>query len=123
MKRKPRPSRRAIRAAIDVSFKRGGASLQCTARQLGISVRLLQRSLAEAGTSYREELDRARVRAACHLLAHSKERICDIGTQLGFSDASSFSRTFMRLMKIQPRVFRRQQVAEHLGQKRPSRRA
>ena len=35
-----------------------------------------------------------------------------ISFRLGYSGASSFSRTFMRLMKIPPVVYRRQQAAQ-----------
>ena len=56
------------------------------------------------GTSYSELVAEVRIDTACHLLAESDERIVDIAALLGFAGASSFSRTFVRLMKIQPAV-------------------
>jgi AraC-like DNA-binding protein len=56
------------------------------------------------GTSYSELIAEVRIKTACHLLAESNERIGDIAAHSGFANASSFSRTFMRRMKIQPRV-------------------
>lgn len=80
-----------------------------TARRLGISARSLQRRLADMGTTYAELVAEVRLDTACHLLAESDENITDIAARLGFSGASSFSRSFVRLMKIQPIVYRRQQ--------------
>jgi AraC-like DNA-binding protein len=115
MKRVRTPSRYAVRAAIAASLRHGGATLPRAARQLGISSRSLQRRIAEMGTSYSELVAEVRIDTACHLLAESDERIADIAARLGFAGASSFSRTFVRLMKIQPAVYRRQQSAHASG--------
>src|SRR5688572_4628550 len=103
------PSRYAVRAVIAASLRHGGASVQRTANQLGVSARSLQRHLCEMGTSYSEMVAEVRLDAACHLLVESNERISDIALRLGYAGPSSFSRTFMRLMKIQPVIYRRQQ--------------
>lgn len=112
MKRVYTPSQHSVRAAIAASLQHGDATLLRTARQLGISARSLQRRLAEMGTSYSELVAEVRLDTACHLLVGSDERIADIAARLGFAGTSSFSRTFMRLMKIQPAVYRRQQSAQ-----------
>jgi AraC-like DNA-binding protein len=103
------PSQHVIRAAVAASLRHGGASLQHTASQLEVSVRSLQRHLAETGTSYSEMVAQVRLDTACHLLTESNERMSDIALRLGYAGPSSFSRTFMRLMQIQPVVYRRQQ--------------
>ena len=103
------PSRYAVRAAIAASLRHGGVSLRHTANQLGVSARSLQRHLGEMGTSYSEMVAEVRLDAACHLLVASNARISDIALRLGYAGPSSFSRTFMRLMKIQPVIYRRQQ--------------
>jgi AraC-like DNA-binding protein len=115
MKRVCMPSRYAVRAAIAASLRHGDARLVCTARQLGLSTRSLQRRLADMGTSYSELVAEVRLDTACHLLVDSDERIADIAARLGFAGPSSFSRTFMRLMKVQPVVYRRQQSALNGG--------
>lgn len=112
MKRVFTPSRCAVRAVIAASLRQGGATLPRAARQLGISTRSLQRRIAAMGTSYSELVAEVRIETACHLLAESDERLADIAARLGFAGASSFSRTFVRLMKIQPTVYRRQQSAQ-----------
>jgi AraC-like DNA-binding protein len=112
MKRVCTPSRYAIRAAIAASLRQGGATLPRAARQLGMSSRSLQRRIAEISTSYSELVAEVRIDTACHLLTESDERIADIATRLGFAGPSSFSRTFVRLMKIQPAAYRRQQSTQ-----------
>jgi len=112
MNRNQRLSHYAVRAAIAALMCNGDASLEGTARQLGVSARSLQRYLGETGASYRELTAETRIKRACHLLAKSNERISDISARLGFANASSFSRAFMRFMKIQPRVYRRQQTTD-----------
>jgi len=109
MKPVPLPSRYAVRSAIAGSLRHGDASIQSTALRLGVSVRSLQRHLAEMDTSYSEIVAEVRLDTACHLLVESNERIADIALRLGYAGPSSFSRIFMRLMKIQPVIYRRQQ--------------
>jgi AraC-like DNA-binding protein len=103
------PSQYAVRAAIAASLRHGGASLQRTANQLGVSTRSLQRHLGEMGTNYSSIVAEVRLDAACHLLAETNEPISDIALRLGYAGPSSFSRIFMRLMKTQPISYRQQQ--------------
>jgi AraC-like DNA-binding protein len=112
MKRTRSPSRFSVRAAIAASLRRGDTTLQRTAGQLGVSPRSLQRRLAEMGTSFSELIAEVRLDTACHLLVESDERIAKIAARLGFAGASSFNRSFMRLMKIQPGAYRRQQLSQ-----------
>jgi AraC-like DNA-binding protein len=105
------PSRHLVRAAIAASLRHGDATIHSTARQLQISVRTLQRHLAQMGTSYSEMLAEIRVDTACHLLTGSDRPLSEIAVHLGYANASCFSRTFFRLMKIQPIIYRRQRFA------------
>ncbi len=110
------PSRHSVRSAIAASLRHGDTSIQSTARRLRVSVRSLQRHLAEIGTSYSEIVAEVRLDTARHLLADSNLRIADIASLLGYSGPSSFSRIFMRLMRIQPVVYRQQQKNDKLRQ-------
>jgi AraC-like DNA-binding protein len=103
------PSFQAVRAAIDASLRHGDATLDGTARVLEISGRTLQRHLGRMGTSHSEMLAEIRLKIACRLLVGSSKPLSDIAKFLGYTNASSFSRSFARLMKIQPVVYRRQQ--------------
>jgi AraC-like DNA-binding protein len=102
------PSRQAVRAAIAASLQHNGAPLRSTASHLGVSARSLQRHLAMMGTSYSEILAEVRLDTACRLLIETDEQISRIALSLGYAGASSFSRTFMRMMKVQPGSYRRQ---------------
>lgn len=105
------PSSKAIRATIAASLRHGDATLDSTAQALRISGRTLQRHLERMGTSHSKLLAEVRLQIACHLLADTRKRLSDIANFLGYTNASSFSRSFARLMKIQPVVYRRQQHA------------
>jgi AraC-like DNA-binding protein len=106
------PSQHSVRSAIAASLRRGDTSIESTARRLHVSVRSLQRHLAETGTSYSEIVAEVRMDTACHLLVDSDIRIADIASRLGYSGPSSFSRIFMRLMKIPPVIYRRRHKNE-----------
>ena len=56
-------------------------------------------------------LAEARLNIACRLLASSNKRLSDISQFLGYTNASSFSRSFVRLMKVKPVIYRQQQRA------------
>jgi AraC-like DNA-binding protein len=101
------------------SLRHGDATLDSTARALKISSRTLQRHLGRLGTSHSEMLAEVRLNIACRLLTDSRERLSDIAKFLGYTNASSFSRSFARLMKIQPVVYRRQQLARKHKLARP----
>ena len=109
------PSSEAVRTAIAASLRHGDATIDSTARALKVSPRTLQRHLGRIGTSHSEILDQVRLNIACRLLADRSKRLSDIAKLLGYANASSFSRTFVRLMKIQPVVYRQQR----LGGKNP----
>lgn len=57
------------------------------------------------GTSYSEIVAAIRLEMACRLLTETNEHISRIALSLGYAGASSFSRTFMRRMKVQPGIF------------------
>lgn len=106
------PSLYSVRAAIAASLHHGDAALQRTARQLGLSPRSLQRHLAGMGTSYSDMVAEVRLDTACHLLLASDKRVSEIALRLGYAGASSFSRVFMRLIKMQPVIYRRQRAVQ-----------
>ncbi|OAF09799.1 hypothetical protein AYJ54_11360 [Bradyrhizobium centrolobii] len=112
------PSSQAVHAVIVASLRHGDATLDSTARALKISARTLQRHLGRMGTSHSEMLAKARLHIACRLLVDSSKRLSDIAKFLGYTNASSFSRAFVRLMKVQPVIYRRQQLARKHGQAR-----
>jgi AraC-like DNA-binding protein len=79
-----------------------------TANAMGMSVRSLQRRLADVGTSYKRLLTHERLAAAAHLLERGNTRILDIALDLGYSDHAHFTRAFRRWTGTAPREFRRE---------------
>jgi AraC-like DNA-binding protein len=80
--------------------------IDTVAESLMMSRRSLQRSLAEQGTSYSELLADTRVHLALDRLQFSEETIADIAFELGYTDASNFTRAFRLRNGVSPQEFR-----------------
>lgn len=72
------------------------------ARELGQSVRTLQRRLAEMDVTYQDVLEDARRELAHHYLLHSTLELNETAYLLGYEDASSFFRAFTRWEGVAP---------------------
>ncbi len=79
-----------------IAAQRAPASIEEAARALGMSRRSLQRALAAAGTSFREESERHLVAQALRHLRETEETIEVIAQRLGFASLSSFAAFFRR---------------------------
>lgn len=77
-----------------------------TAKKLGLSERTLQRRLAEEGTVFAEVVSSIREEIARQLLRERKVAIAEAAFLLGFSDQSSFTRSFKRWTGQTPAAFR-----------------
>ena len=83
-------------------------SIEQLAEHLCISARTLQRRLKQQDYTYSRLSDEVRHAEALRLLATSASRLGDIAQQLGFSEASSFQRSFQRWQGVSPSQYRRQ---------------
>lgn len=83
-----------VRAALIEALPAGQADAASVARRLGVSVRSLQRRLAEEGTSFQAELGALRARLARHYLTGSRHSSAEIAFLLGYEDPNSFIRAF-----------------------------
>jgi AraC-like DNA-binding protein len=83
--------------------------LGAAARAVGVSTRSLQRRLHDAGTSFRGEVEAARVRAARVLLADTDQKITDIALDVGCASLQHFSALFRRLTGETPSAWRARQ--------------
>ena len=92
---------------IEALLSEENLHIDTVAESLMMSRRSLQRSLAEQGTSYSELLADTRVRQAMDLLQFSEETIADIAFDLGYTDASNFTRAFRLRNGVSPQEFRR----------------
>lgn len=76
------------------------------ATRLGISLRTLNRRLADAGTTLRVLRDEAYRDAACQLLASTNKPTSEIAAILQYSDQSAFTRAFRRWQGVAPTQWR-----------------
>jgi AraC-like DNA-binding protein len=84
----------------------GDVSITHAARQVAMSVRSLQRSLASEGTSFEALVDRVRHEAALRILARPDVALGEISFMLGFSQQSAFTRAFKRWTGTTPHAYR-----------------
>lgn len=99
-----------VQRTIASALPEGGCA-EDVARALHVSVRTLQRRLLASGTTFREVSDAVRGQLAQKYLADSKVSIPEVAFLLGFSDQSSFNRTFRRWTGQTPGSWRRRPAA------------
>jgi len=78
------------------------------ARALNTSVRTLQRQLRAAGLTYRELIEQARLGAAKQELLTTERPMHEIAFLVGYTDARTFRRAFLRWTGLAPAEFRKQ---------------
>ena len=85
-----------LRRDLDTSAQLDTKCLNEASARLGVSPRTLQRRLDRQGTSFSVELERARKARALRLVTTTERPLAVVAKELGFSDASTFSRAFLR---------------------------
>lgn len=88
-------------------MSQGYPGIDQVAGRLDVSVRTLQRRLAERGLTYRRLVDENRLHMACRLLEDPRARVGDVAVALGYADQSNFGRAFMRVAGMSPSAYRR----------------
>jgi AraC-like DNA-binding protein len=88
----------------------GNPTLRAVADAGGLSPRTLQRRLGEAGCTYSDLLEAARLQAATRLLMEKGVKIVEVAFNLGYSDAANFTRAFRRWTGTAPRKARIRRV-------------
>ena len=86
------------------------ASVGQIARSLNMSVRTLQRRLAESGYGLRDLRDQVKCELAAQALKSRTLSMDEISEKLGFSDRHSFTRAFKRWSGISPNAYRKARV-------------
>ncbi|MFO1314889.1 MAG: AraC family transcriptional regulator [Burkholderiales bacterium] len=100
-----------IRRVVRSMVAGGRFSVDDAAAAFGMNRRTLARRLGERGTRFRELLDDARHDEARRLLRSVESPVAKIAEQLGYSDATSFTRAFVRWAGMSPREWRRRHCA------------
>lgn len=88
--------------------KDGMPSMQELADTLSMSPRTLDRQLKKLDTSFRQLSGRAVNEKACDLLAKGELSVTQVALELGYSDASNFSRAFRRSFDVSPKQWQQQ---------------
>jgi AraC-like DNA-binding protein len=98
----------SIRQAIE-TLSRGEdyPTIRTTAEFVGMSVRTLQRRLAQAGASHHMLVAQARFATAAAVLERTDAKILELALDLGYSDHANFTRAFRRWAGCAPREYRR----------------
>ncbi len=86
----------------------GECSVEAVAKALDLQPRVLQSRLKNYGSSYRKILQKVRQRVAEKSLADHAQSITDIALQLGYAEASVFSRHFRDWTGLSPTQWRNQ---------------
>ena len=80
--------------------------IEIIAESLAMSRRSLQRAITKRGLTYSQLINERRLRRARYWLDYTKKPITEIALDLGYTDASNFSRAFRRNTGLSPRDFR-----------------
>jgi AraC-like DNA-binding protein len=97
-----------VHEALEEQARQGEYSAQALAKSLGVSLRALQRQVAEHGTTLSDLIDDLRRANAEELLGDARLSVEEVAYLLGYSDESAFRRAFKRLSGQSPASFRRQ---------------
>ncbi|HEY9657486.1 MAG TPA: helix-turn-helix domain-containing protein [Allocoleopsis sp.] len=97
----------SLRQLIRALLQTGSPDIDQAATAAGMSVRSFQRRLTEENLNYSRLVDQVRFEAATSWLQDPSIQIIDIALELGYTDASNFTRAFKRWTGISPREFRR----------------
>ncbi len=100
-----------LRAAMFEHVPKGVTTKPALAKQLGMSTRTLSRRLHAEGITFRQLLDETRRELALAWLRDPEHSVYDVAFLLGYSEPSTFHRSFRRWTGCSPRVWRTQQAA------------
>jgi len=97
-----------LRQCIVEALPSGDISIQQVSRDVGMSVRSLQRYLSDKGGTFSGLIGDIRAAIAKTYLAQKKLPITEIAFLLGYSDTASFSRAFKAWTDMTPRQYQPQ---------------
>jgi AraC-like DNA-binding protein len=95
-----------VKAKLTEMLPSGRVGARQVAEALHVSVRSLQRKLADKGTSFAQLLEDTRRELARQYVSNSRLSVGEITYLLGFSDPANFTRAFRRWTGQSPSAFR-----------------
>lgn len=97
-----------IGLVIEANLASGRVGLDQVATELCLSKRTLQRRLQELDLEFADVVEDIRQALAIELVCQTSRSLTEIAQQLGYNEASSFTRAFRRWTGVTPREFRQQ---------------
>lgn len=94
-----------LKHIIKNQLRQGYSSIESTAEILGISVRTFQRQLRDENLTYSHLIDQVRLEHSLMLLSDPLNKVSDIAAEIGYRDASNFTRAFKRWTGISPKAY------------------
>jgi AraC-like DNA-binding protein len=95
-----------FREALINALRAGTFDIDTLSGSLGLSRRTLQRRLEDHGFHYSDLLEKTRMDLALRYLRTSRIPVTQVSDILGYTDVSSFSRSFKRFFGNSPRAWR-----------------
>jgi AraC-like DNA-binding protein len=105
-----------VRRAIEQHLHDPDLTLSDVAATVAMSLRSVQKVFAEAGTTPRAWLYRARLERARKLLLTTGLTVAEVSESAGFRDVSHFSRTFRTAFDTSPGQYRKAGAASHVAE-------
>jgi AraC-like DNA-binding protein len=99
----------SVRQMVAALLREQKTDIQVVAELVGMSVRTFQRQLNDLDLTYSGLLKQARFEQSLRLLRDPDIKLADIATDLGYTDASNFTRAFKRWTGVSPTEFRQLQ--------------
>lgn len=95
-----------VRELVRGQILGANASLETTARVMGLSIRTFQRALDADGTNFRSIVNSLTAERAVSLLTETNNSITKISEILGYSDPAHFARAFKKVIGIAPMEYK-----------------
>jgi len=106
MDRVPASTTAAIKSLVSIDLPNGTPSFAAVASMLYMSESSLRRRLQSENTSYQAIKDEVRCEVAIDKLLHEDARVADLAEYLGFTEASSFVRSFKGWTGLTPKAYK-----------------
>jgi len=96
----------SIMQLIETLIIAGNPDIHSAASAAGLSLRILQRRLADAGTTYSALVANTRIDMAKRWIQDGSYSLADTASALGYTNQANFSRAFRRVTGLSPRAYR-----------------
>ena len=106
IEQRPASAAAAIKGLLGTDFRHGMPTFNDIAERLHMSESSLRRRLIQEETSFQTLKDEARCVLARHYLADPTIKLVDVSERLGFTEPSSFGRSFRQWTGMTPKAYR-----------------